>query len=172
MNNAVQETKIGDITYKVAPFKAMRALRLKSRLLSISGAALGEILGSLSGNSLKDLDNININGDQLANGIARLFEHLQDDELENLIIDLLQGVVFVGKGEGLNRMISFDSDFEIAMDYCFQTRLMDLYKLIGFVLKVNYPDFFAPVLKVFRNIGSQINLTNILNESEEALRTE
>jgi len=56
------------------------------------------------------------------------------------------------------------ADGDAAFNQVFQGKLVDMYKVIFFVLEVNYPDFFELIGK---RIGSQLPITSSNGQKEE-----
>jgi hypothetical protein len=80
-------------------------------------------------------------------------EQLDEDSFIALVKRLFAGVIAHWNEGGKSHAIAFGQDFETAMQTVFVGRLFSIYPLIGFILKVNYPDFFE---KVVKNIGQKI----------------
>ncbi len=128
--------------YQVAPFMAIEALKIKMFLVKKIGPALGEFMG------LSSMDN-EIDGNVIAKVIEKLTETLDEDSFVALIKRLMQNVIcnWTDK-DGQSRAIAFGNDFNTAMNEVFCGELFSIYPVIGFVLEVNYPDFFGKIIPV------------------------
>jgi len=134
---------INGVTYKVAPFPAVEALKLKAHLVKILGPALGRLIGSIRGAG--DVLNAEVNGIELAGALDGLMSQLGEDAFVALIKRMLGAASCEIPDETTGKpvMISFASDFDTKLDLVFQGRLFDVYPVLAFVLEVNYPDFFG-----------------------------
>jgi hypothetical protein len=165
-----KQKDIDGVTFQVAPFMAVEGLRLKAFLIKTLGPGLGALLGGLGDTkTLQDINNIKIDGTALAQGIEKLMENLGEDQFIGLIKRLFQNVVANWKESGKQRAIAFGNDFDAAMETVFLGRLFSVYPLIGFVLEVNYPDFFG---KVVRGIGGRIKAIQTSEPEEQNLNDE
>ena len=155
------ETKTKEIkgkTYQVAPFTAVEGLRLKAYLLKLIGPALGELAGSVEG-----LDS-EINGAGLSKVIEKITEVLDENTFVALIKRLLQNVLVNWTDEnGKKHAVAFAQDFETALNVVFQGELFSIYPVLGFVLEVNYPDFFGKIAPV---IGEKMKTISIFEKED------
>jgi len=139
------ETKtreIGGSEYEVTQFPAMEALRIKTRLAKMILPSIGEI--SQGGADQE------INYEAISHAIAAFADNLNEKEFTELVTRLLKNTSADGKPMYHNGQL-LDSTF----DEAFAGNLMNLYKVLAFVLEVNYPDFFAAA----SSIGSLIGVT-------------
>lgn len=157
-----KERVIEGIKFKVVPFPAIEALRIKMYLLKTFGPAFGRMIGSVknigAGKKLKDAE---IDGNGLAQALELLFTQLGEEEFISLVQRMLRSTAC----EVNNKFVLFDSDFESKMDQVFQGNLFALYPLFAFVLEVNFPDFFGKM----EGIGGHLQtlLSNGAAESEK-----
>jgi hypothetical protein len=163
------------VTFTVAPFLAIEGLRLKATLVRLFGPALGELLGGLnlsSGKSvsiIEQLTEMSLNAAPIAAGIEKLMGTLDDDILIALVKRLLKNVICNWNQDGKNRAIAFATDFDAAFEAIFSQKLFTLYPVIGFVLEVNYPDFFD---KVVGGIGKRVKVIPTSTTEEETSSSE
>jgi hypothetical protein len=153
MTNKEQKIVIDGVTFQVAPFMAVEGLRLQLYLVRTFGPALGEILGGVDTKKVDSIGDISLGGDGVTKGLEKLFDQLDENSFEALVKRLLANVIAIWTEGGKSRSVSFGQDFETAMQLIFLGKLFSIYKLIIFVLKVNYPDFFDTVVK---GIGRRI----------------
>lgn len=137
------QTKTKEIkgkSYQVTPFMAIEGLRLKAYLLKLVGPAIGELAGSVDG-----LDS-EINSASITKVIEKITEVLDENTFISLIKRLLQNVLVNWTDEnGQKHAVAFAQDFETSLNVVFQGELFSIYPVLGFVLEVNYPDFFGKV---------------------------
>ncbi len=147
---------INGINFKVAPFPAVTALKLKVNLLKTLGPAFGHLLGSFEGIGKGSIADAKVDGAELANALEVLFSQLGEEDFIRLLSRLLEGVSCEIQGEDRQPIIvNFGTDFETKMDMVFQGKLFTIYPVILFVLEVNFPDFFAQMA----GIGSRLATT-------------
>jgi hypothetical protein len=121
--------EINGHNYEVSPFPARHAFKLKAELLRKLGPGLAAMVGAAKGDSLA---NPELDGAALATGVEALFSNLgTSDEIMALVEDIVRMTRRDGK-EITGASIDLD----------FQGQLSDLYKVVWFVLEVNYGDFF------------------------------
>jgi hypothetical protein len=165
---------IDGVTFQVAPFMAVEALRLKVNLVKTFGPALGTLLGdSVTAREVKqNIAELNITGSALASGIMQLMNGLDEERFIALLKRLFATTVANWDQEGKNRAISFAGDnFETAMELVFTGRLFSVYSLVVFVLEVNYPDFFNKVVKGIGNRLTKIATSASAGPSSESEST-
>lgn len=119
-----KEQVIGNSTYQVTQLPALRALRMQSKLLKLLGPSFAQMLVS----SEKEDNEV----DQcLPLAVSLLVNQLEEKTLENLVLELTQGVR--KDGHELKKEI---------IDLEFAGNLNELFLLLKFILEVNYADFF------------------------------
>jgi hypothetical protein len=129
--------------FKVQPFTAIEALRLKAYLVKMIGPAFGQLLSSFKkGQKLADMD---IDGDKFSSAIEALTNQLGEQEFISFIQRMLSCTSCMLNGSNGKVMVNFADDFAQKMDMVFQGKLFSIYPVMLFVLEVNYPDFFAKV---------------------------
>jgi hypothetical protein len=132
-----EEKTIDGVRYQVTQFPAMEALRVQTQLLKVAGPALAAIFsGVRSGDGAKA--KMEFSPIFLAAALEKLSDKLNEDELERLVLRLLAGARIMeqngGPFDGPNGRVLFNMHFA--------GKLATLWKVIAFVLEVNYQDFF------------------------------
>lgn len=152
----MKEKEINGVTFTVAPFKAVEALKLKAFLVKKFGPALGQALGALSnglpeGGSIGDLK---LDGATMSQAIEKLMEQLGETEFIDLIKRMFRNVTANLAKDGKPLQFTFSElQFDTAMDMVFTGQLLTVYRVMLFVLEVNYPDFLGLLAQ---DIGSRI----------------
>lgn len=124
-----REKIIEGAKYTVTQMTARRAIKMKAKLIRLFGAALAEIFlpsneTPIEGAAFSKVDAVN--------AIQKLALQLDENTLESLIVTLLQGV----RKEGVELT-------ESTLDLEFAGKLDVLYKVLWFVLEVNFESFFG-----------------------------
>ena len=149
------ETKKEDIDglmVSVTQFPGMEAIKLHSYLGRKIVPALAGIMGSVG--SLKDLSmESDVDTEALSSAFATLFDQLTESELEKLLLRMLKTTTVDG-AEVKKETI----------DIIFSGRTTAIYKILWFVIKVNYPDFFA----LGGSIGLLIRATGTSSKDQES----
>jgi len=156
MENKTKTTTIDGVTFQVAPFMSVEGLRLKAYLVGTFGPAIAELLGSIDGNKVKGILDMNPSSMSFSSSLEKLLLKLDQDSFIALLKRLFTNVIATWNEDGKPRSISFGNDFDTAMQLVFLGKLFSVYELAIFVLKVNYPDFFD---KVVKGIGRRIQQT-------------
>lgn len=119
-----KEKIINGSTYSVTQLPARRALRLQAKLVKLLGPAASAIFVA-SG----DLDT----ADQaIPKAVASLASQLDDKNFDQLVLELLQGQARINGKEITEHVLDME----------FAGKLNELFLLLGFVLEVNFGDFF------------------------------
>jgi hypothetical protein len=132
-------TSRGVLVMHVTQLPATRAMKLLAKLGKLLGPSLAKVVAAARGGSLLQLD-----ADTLTGALSGLFEQLTDSEIDSLVTDLTRGTV-AATPEGQTVPVSgreFDS--------LFQGSLLEGFRFLGFVLEVNFQDFFGAFLAVGR----------------------
>ena len=124
-----EEKKIDDMEVAVTQFPARFGFKMQARLLKVFGPVIGKMLG---GADLKKGADADVNLDKLSEAIELLFKSMDEDGAMKLIMDLLQSTRI--NGQEVN-----DSSF----DSIFPGKYSTLFKIVGYVLEVNYGSFFG-----------------------------
>ena len=133
--------------WTVCPFPARRAIQLKVRLAKMAGPAIGELIPALGAlgkgdkskgdksKGDKSTEAVEADVDAALSALPRAFEalaaNLGEKEFTQTILDLME--------------LSSRDDTQITDDYfdsAFAGNYGEMYKALGFILKVNYSDFF------------------------------
>ena len=142
--------EINGKTFSVAPFMAVEGLRLKVYIMKKFGSALAQLI------SEKGLET-EISSRNLSKAVETLMNNLTEDEFISFLKRISVNTTVSWKDEDGTHTLAFANDFNTAMDAVFKEHLFDIYPFIGFVLEVNYPDFFTKVLPNFGVLMSQTN---------------
>lgn len=122
----------GTMEVKTTQLPAIRAFRLMNRLAKLVGGSLVGLRGVGFKADVK----------HLAPVLAELFDRLDPDEAEQLVLQILNATLVVSNGKAISL---HNND---AIDGVFGGRLMTMLKVMAFALEVNYKDFFHELLKV------------------------
>lgn len=131
-----QEVSIDGVDYQITPLPAMRALRLKPRLLAVLGPTIAQVRRVSLEQIQRDKDL-----SMIGEAITAFAGRMTPDELELLVKELLYSLrkrtdpskPFLPCGPG----DTFNNEFA--------GRTATVYRLIGFAFEVNYRDFFSAV---------------------------
>lgn len=134
---------IDDIEFKVVPFPAIEALRLKADLIKLIGPAFALFVGSIG--NVQNIMEARINGAGMSDAFKMLLEQLDTDTFIKLVKKILNSTSCQIKTGDKSVFFNFqeDSKFDLYFNEVFQGKLMTIYPLMLFVLEVNYPDFFV-----------------------------
>jgi len=122
--------------FQVTQFPGRYGLRLQARLARVFGAPLAALFkGAKKGmdSDLADLD--------LEKAVVMLMDKLSEDELDDLVNRMLSQTRVDGKGIIDNPMV---------FDELFAANYSDLFKVLAFVVEVNFGNFFSAL----KGIGS------------------
>ena len=153
--NFQEKTKeIDGKVFAVTPFNALQAIKLQAKLLKLIGPSMG---GLLDGKSVDDLQNQEIN---IKGALSGLFDRLD----ENSLVDLIKFCFARTTLEYEGKMLQLDNMSSPSFDLAFRGTFATVYKVLWFVIEVNYPDFLA----IAGDIGSKIKTaTSGYQESDE-----
>ena len=121
-----KEEIIDGDNYTVTQFPARKAINIKAKLLRLFGSSLAQLV-------LNDdtSDNLNLKNQSMISAFQDLTANLNEKDFENLVVVLLSSV----------RKNGIELTPEI-IDLEFAGQLETLYKVLWFVLRVNYESFF------------------------------
>ena len=145
-----KEKIIDDLKFMVSPFPAGEAIRLQAYLMKLLGPAFARMVGAIKSGSLSGMLDQEIDGEAAADALRMLFSVLDEDTLMALIQRLLKNVICDFPTAEGKVLFDFTSKFDERLTIVFQGKLLTIYKVMFFVLEVNYPDFF---LKIKSGIG-------------------
>ena len=137
-----QEKEINGSIYTVTQLPARRALRLKSKLIKVFGPIFAQFFIKVRAEE----DSEQAQKDSIIKSIEMFSHNLDSTEFEALVMEILQGV----RKSGME-LTSAIVDMEFAGD------MSSLYKLIWFVVEVNFANFFE-LLGIGNLFQSQENL--------------
>lgn len=162
-----KEKVISGITFTVAPFPAIEALRLKSYLIKTLGPALAEAIDIFKGSGNVGISETAISGESLSGVVEKLTSSLDEESFVNLVKRMFRYVTVKGTApDGKPIVAALGSDFDNGFNKVFEGRLFSIYPVMLLVLEANYPDFFE---KVAGSIGSLTNRINtFVQGSDEA----
>lgn len=152
-----KEKEINGSRYTVTQLPARRALKLQYKLLKVFGAGLALIFTPSVGKEAdgKTSLSINFNGDDVSKSLMLMMSNLDDNSFEALVLELLQGV----RKDGVE-LTAPVIDFEFAGDS------VTIFKVIWFVLEVNFSDFFGE-----RGSGTLFRAQEPLTQDQTTPRT-
>jgi hypothetical protein len=123
-----REKEINGAIYSVTQLTARRAIRLKSKLIKLFGPVIAQVFVNVA-----DVKNAELEKkDNLVKAVELLSEHLNDVELENIIVDILQSV----RKNGVE-LVPAIIDLEFAGD------IGTLYQVCWFAIEANFSSFFS-----------------------------
>ena len=160
---AVKEKVIDGITFTVAPFPAIEALRLKSYLIKTLGPSLAEAVDLFKKGADSELT-----GKSLSGVVEKLSESLDEESFVKLVERMLRLVTAKGKNaDGSAIVAMFGNDFENSFNKVFEGRLFSVYPVMLLVLEANYPDFFGRIAGSIGSLTSKINtFAEVKSEAE------
>jgi hypothetical protein len=129
----MQETKIIDgKTFIIDPMGAMSALKLKVELVGVFAPAISSLISKGGAISLDSETDIN-------GAIESLVMSLTEAKFESLSKKLMTRANVCFDGNPQMQPLTNDKNF----DYAFQQNLLTFYKVVWFVIEVNYKDFLG-----------------------------
>ena len=128
-----KEKVIGDYRVVVTQWPARKALSTKLKLIRILGPGIGEIASGLKGQSTKGLMDSEMNLEKLAPAIEKLLSALTEEIFMRLVTTLMSAT----------RVNDLDMSIESNFDSTFSGNLTTFYKVVLFVLEVNFGSFFG-----------------------------
>lgn len=125
-NLAVGDKEPRDYNFAVTQLPPTQAIKLTKKLITFFGSAFDKVLGA----ALKDID-----VGELAMALQGVFAVMSDTDVDKFLEDLLSNVV-LNDGEKFLKLAKG------TFDLYFAGANLEGLKLLGFVLKVNFGDFF------------------------------
>lgn len=123
--------KIDGLEVITTSLPARRAYRLAHRLLQMLGPAIAKLDGISEQAELS----------ALAPALQALFSQVSEDQLEDLQTEILASTsVVMTEGKSARRI---ELDTGEGIDTAFTGRLKTMFKVIAFVVRFNFGDFFA-----------------------------
>lgn len=118
--------------YSVTQFPARRGFALKARLAKLLGPAVAELFSAVKGGDAESLMSADIDMAIVGGAIRRLLEGVDESNMLELVLSLLSMTRVDGK-----------EITEQVFDMEFAGKFSELYKVLAFVVEVNYGDFFG-----------------------------
>ena len=154
--------EINGTTFRITPFPAIEAFRIKTKLLSVISPALGKAMNALGAGD-GSLFGMEINGYALSEALQMLFAELNEQTELELVKRLLKCTTAVVATDNGPIQCDFSTSWDTkpsAFDQCFQGKLADVYVVVFEVIKANYPDFFTLISgKLAERMASSKNQT-------------
>jgi hypothetical protein len=139
------ETKsstIDGVKYTVTQFPARKGFQLKVRIARLLAPALKSLLGSFDIGNLTKLTNVDINPGMVGQAFGALFESSDPDDILRLVMELLRDTR--REGQEID-----DGVFDVA----FAANYAHLYKVVAFVVSVNYSNLLREVAGLANTIS-------------------
>jgi len=127
-----KEKEIDGYKVTVTQWPARKALTTKLRLFRILGPGLSELLGGFKGNAT-DVLNTDINMEKFSPAIEKLLSGLDETMFLSIVCIMMSNV----------RVNDMEMKDENAFNVQFAGKLEVFYKIVWFVLEVNYGSFFG-----------------------------
>lgn len=138
MSRVAEEIQIGEHTYTVQQLPARPALKLFNKLARVATPALGKLLGGQGTAKLSELD-----ATSLGAALEALFDRLSPEQQDQMTEELLQGALV----DGAPLWPQFNVHF--------QGRIVEVFQLLRFALKVNFGDFFKGLLAAAGSLSAK-----------------
>lgn len=126
-----EEQEIDGLKVTTTQFPAMYAFRLLARLARSVGPVMGAFQGASPDTDLADL------APQLSSALSVL----DPDEVDKLVLEVLK-CTSVWSPDGSRKVELSD---RAKIDEVFSGRIMTMFKVLGFCLKVNFSDFVTGI---------------------------
>ncbi len=151
MARELKSKQIGDILYECFPFMPTKALEYQLELLKIIGKPLGALYGKAD---------IKMDGNE--NAVEDIKESKFDIKAAvSMLADSIKPTFHTKFIKGMLSEIRIDN-MAINFDNHFQTKIMDIYKVLLFAIETNYPDFFSMI-----DIGAVMKQASGIKEQSE-----
>lgn len=147
-----EKYEIDGVEFQIYPFPAFEALKLKAAFIKLIAPAFGQLIGdSEMGEGAAKLENVKLEGKTLSNALQMLCANLSEEEFVKLLKRFVKKVSCIYTDiDGKQKSGELQNDQ--VFDTVFTQRLSLVYKVIGKVIQVNYPDFFG----LIKGIGSRL----------------
>lgn len=121
------EKTISGQTYRTDKLPATEAVRLLARISKLLGPALGELEGAIRAGDDTSRSTAGLRA------LSSMLEHADVDEVVNMVTDVVGCV-----------SVKVNGRYEpCVLDHHFDGDLVSAFKVVGWVLEVNYRDFFG-----------------------------
>ena len=137
-----EERMINGVTYSVAQFIPTEALKYQLVLTKLISKPLAGLYSTADLGALKKMKDDNEAtsfidaGIDFEAGISQLADAIDPEKHTKFIKNMLRHVT----ADGIAVANQFDN--------VFMGKVMDIYRVLMFVIEVNYPDFFSPILGI------------------------
>lgn len=114
---------INGTTYLVNQMPGTRALRTQTRLISLLGKGIFEVLGKGKMGKAEDM----------LDALAPILDNFDSEKAYDFVMYLFENGVFIEKeADGIKVPISIDFEKD------FVGKIMDMWKVVGFILEANF----------------------------------
>ena len=181
--DTVEET-INGIRFVVTRFRVQEAIKLQYFLAKLIGPTIGNMIGAianvvkgslgdlkqLDGESIlaavqKSLGDLDLDGDALAEVIARLLDRLgSEEEYIAFLKRMLKKTTAWVNGQ---MKVFVQDKFETSLDAVFSGNTFSIISVIALVLRANYPDFLSGISRLS---GGRIQRINTSAKADEKSR--
>lgn len=112
-----------------------------------AGDGVAKALAKFDKPTLENLLDLDVGGliGGLADGVGELFAHLRPEDTQSIVLELASSArLYVHDAEGgkLVNLVQRKGAGLGPFDHVFRGRMIDVFKLVGFVWRLNYGDFF------------------------------
>lgn len=161
-----REKEIDGLKVTVTQWPARKALAIKLKLVKAVGPSLGELASSSKGGATSGILNAEIGTDKLGSAIEKLLSALDETTFMTLVTLLMSGV----------RVNGVEMSDENAFNVQFTGRLEAFYKIVWFVLEVNFGSFFGEggigrLTTAVKNLTQQQPVPQVDSQKKSRTRT-
>ena len=129
--------QIDEIDIRVTQWPARKAWKYKRKLGHLFAPLITEIAAGIEGGASDSITKNILDGDfdltKLGSALEKLFEKLDDAEMDRLFLMFFEGNVRIGETSMTMEMF----------DQTFAGKMVTVYKMMGFVLEVNFGSFLG-----------------------------
>lgn len=126
--------EIDGSTWTVNQFSATEGLRLLTLLMKLCGGPIGRAISALKSGGLTSILDSKVDFSLLGEALTELTGRMDEDEIADLVKRLLACTTVDDREQGKLRKLNCGDRF----DSVFQGRYLTLFKVLGFVLEVNF----------------------------------
>jgi hypothetical protein len=149
-----KEKEIEGTNYIVTQFTGRKALKIKMKIVKMLAPIISSLTSSVKTNDKSVMDS-DIDFSVVGEAVSKLFEIMPEDDLIDFIIDMLS---MTQKDNVLINSKTFEFDFV--------GNFTTMYKVLYFVIQVNYPDFFQMGASIGSLTDKFLNQKQIQNSKE------
>lgn len=128
MQKTIEHT-VGDTTYQITTFPALKGLSILQRLLTIIGPSISEIVGSAEINAESKLEDFVVDGDVFGKALGMFIENMDKADAAKLMREMVDSSVTVD-----GQKLPFDQHFSHNYGH--------LISVIVAIVRENYQSFF------------------------------